>query len=140
MTARALVIRRSTSGSCPRSTFAHLPRIVGRHRAYELLFTGRAFGAEQARALGLISRIAVDARAETLALARTFAAKSPTVMALGRAEFMRANDYRAELAPVIDAFVEASMSEDGREGVQAFAEKRSPTWKPTSQQARPLKK
>jgi len=127
-------------GLLPAIHFAHLPGIVGRHRAYELLFTGRAFDAEEARALGLISRVAVDARAETLALARTFAAKSPTAMALGRAEFMRANDYRAELAPVIDAFVEASMSEDGREGVKAFAENRKPTWKPPSQEAQHVKK
>ena len=112
----------------PAIHFAHLPRIIGRHRAYELLFTGRAFDANEARDLGLVSRIAADPQTEAEALAETFAAKSPTAMALGHATFMRANDYRAELAPVIDAFIEASQSADGREGVKAFAEKRKPNW------------
>jgi enoyl-CoA hydratase/carnithine racemase len=49
-------------------------------------------------------------------------------MALGRREFMRANDYRDKLGPVIDGFIEASQSTDGREGVKAFAEKRKPKW------------
>jgi enoyl-CoA hydratase/carnithine racemase len=112
----------------PAIHFAQLPRIIGRHRAFDLLFTGRAFDAREAHTLGLVSRIAPDAQAEALALAKVFAAKSPTAMALGRRAFMHANDYRAELAAVIDAFVEASQSADGREGVKAFSEKRAPKW------------
>ena len=45
-------------GVIPAIHFAHLPRIIGRHRAFDLLFTGRAFGAREAVELGLAARIA----------------------------------------------------------------------------------
>src|SRR5207247_6880711 len=35
-------------GLVPALHFVHLPRIVGRHRAFELLFSGRSFGADEA--------------------------------------------------------------------------------------------
>src|SRR3974377_193559 len=44
------------AGLIPAIHFAHLPRIVGRHRAFELLFSGRSFGAEEAYRLGLARR------------------------------------------------------------------------------------
>ena len=44
-------------GLIPAIHFTHLPRIVGRARAFDLLFTGRAFDAGEAAALGLINRI-----------------------------------------------------------------------------------
>ena len=44
-------------GVIPAIHFAHLPRIVGRHRAFELLFSGRSFDAEEACRLGLVSRV-----------------------------------------------------------------------------------
>jgi len=49
-------------GLVPAIHFVHLPRIVGRHRAFELLFSGRSFGAEEAASLGLVSRIVPDER------------------------------------------------------------------------------
>ena len=52
-------------GVLPAIHFVHLPRIIGRHRAFELLFTGRPFDAEQAAALGLINRVVPDAELET---------------------------------------------------------------------------
>src|SRR5215471_16660 len=49
-------------GLVPAIHFVHLPKIVGRHRAFELLFSGRTFGAEEALSLGLVSRIVPDER------------------------------------------------------------------------------
>lgn len=43
-------------GVIPAIHFTHLPRIIGKHRAFDLLFTGRAFDAQEAHTLGLVSR------------------------------------------------------------------------------------
>ena len=48
-------------GLTPAIHYTHLPRIVGRHRAFDLLFTGRTFGATEAMSLGLVSRVVPDA-------------------------------------------------------------------------------
>ena len=46
-------------GVIPAIHFEHLPRIIGRHRAFELLFSGRMFGVEEAFGLGLVSRVSL---------------------------------------------------------------------------------
>src|SRR6516164_6751697 len=51
-------------GVLPAIHFVHLPRIIGRHRAFELLFTGRAFDAAEAARLGIINRVVADATLE----------------------------------------------------------------------------
>lgn len=119
-------------GVLPAIHFAHLPRIVGRHRAFELLFTGRSFAAREAAELGLVSRVVPDAELEAaaLALARTFAAKSPTVVSLGRAAFMRQNDldYRRSIAAAVEDFCNVVVTDAAQEGLRAFVEKRKPRW------------
>ena len=119
-------------GLIPGIHFVHLPRIVGRHRAFELLFSGRSFGAAEALSLGLLSRVVPDGEvvAQAEALARTFAAKSPEVMRLARAAFHRAcdTDYRKGIAEIVDVFCMIAGTSDSREGVAAFVEKRPPAW------------
>jgi enoyl-CoA hydratase/carnithine racemase len=119
-------------GVLPAIHFAHLPRIVGRHRAFELLFSGRSFAAREAAELGLVSRVVPDAEldAAALALARTFAAKSPTVVRLGRAAFMRQNDldYRRSIAAAVEDFCNVVVTDAAQEGLRAFVEKRKPRW------------
>jgi enoyl-CoA hydratase/carnithine racemase len=119
-------------GLMPAIHFAHLPRIVGRHRAFELLFTGRSFDAQEAFQLGLVSKIVPDAEIDTaaLALANVFAAKAPAAMRLGRAAFMRQNDldYRRSIAGAVDDFCKAAATDAAQEGLRAFVEKRPPRW------------
>lgn len=117
-------------GVPPAIHFAHLPRIVGRHRAFELLFSGRSFGAQEALALGLVSKVVPDAEldAAVTALAKDFAAKSPAAMRLGRAAFMRQNDYRRDIAAAVEDFCNAATSKAAQEGIRAFVEKRAPNW------------
>lgn len=119
-------------GVIPSIHFAHLPRIVGRHRAFELLFSGRAFDADEALALGIISRIVPDSELDAAAmdLAARFAAKSPTVVRMGRAAFMRQNDldYRRSIANAVEDFCNVALTDDAQEGLRAFVEKRAPGW------------
>lgn len=115
-------------GVIPAIHYVHLPRIIGRHRAFELLFSGRSFDAEEAWRLGLLSRVVPDAEVEqaALQLAGTFAAKSPAVMRMGRAAFMRQNDldYRRSIANAAEDFCNVCMTEEAQEGLRAFVDKR----------------
>jgi enoyl-CoA hydratase len=119
-------------GVLPAIHFAHLPRIVGRHRAFELLFSGRTFDAQEAFDLGLVSKIVPDVEldATATALATDFAAKSPAVMRLARAAFMRQNDldYRRSIANAVEDFCNVAATEAAQEGIRAFLEKRAPNW------------
>ena len=119
-------------GLVPAIHFVHLPRIVGRHRAFELLFSARSFGADEAFSLGLVSRIVPDekVRDEARAMARVFATKSRTTMRLGRAAFLRVNDrdYRRGIDDAVENFCNVAATADAQEGVRAFIEKRSPNW------------
>jgi enoyl-CoA hydratase/carnithine racemase len=117
-------------GLLPAIHFLQLPRIVGRHRAFELLFSGRAFSADEAATLGLVSRVVDDVDAEARALARQFAAKSPTAMRIGRTAFMRVNELprQSGLRDAVDDFSAIAMTSDAREGIAAFVGKRKPKW------------
>jgi enoyl-CoA hydratase len=117
-------------GLIPAIHFVHLPRIVGRHRAFELLFSGRTFDGEEAASFGLVSRIVPDekVRDEARALARVFATKPRTAMRLGRAAFLRVNDDRRGIGEAVENFCNVAATADAQEGVGAFIEKRLPNW------------
>lgn len=121
-------------GLIPAIHYVHLPRQISRHKAFELLFGGKPISAAEACALGLVNHAVPRARLldEARAMARTFAAKSPTIMALGRQSFMRANDldYRRNIENQIETLCNVFDSADGREGLRAFVEKRAPRWAP----------
>jgi|SRR5271166_1625723 len=114
-------------GVLPAIHFVHLPRIVGRHRAFELLFTGRAFHAEQAAALGLVNRVVPDAELEAAALklAGELAAKPEAAMRAGRAAFMRQidRDYRRGIVEAVEDFCQIIATEAAQARLRAFAEK-----------------
>jgi len=119
-------------GLPPAIHFAHLPRVIGRHRAFELLFSGRAFDAEEAYRLGLASRVVPDDQLDRVAteLAAAFAMKSPAVMRLARNAFMRQNDldYRRSIANAVEDFCNVVATPAAQEGLRAFVEKRRPNW------------
>jgi enoyl-CoA hydratase/carnithine racemase len=62
--------------------------------------------------------------------AKMIASKSPTIMALGRRSFMRANDldYRRNVENQIETMCNIFSTADGQEGLSAFVEKRRPIW------------
>jgi enoyl-CoA hydratase len=119
-------------GLIPAIHFAHLPRLIGRHRAFELLFSGLAFGAREALDLGIINKVVPDAELdpEAMNLAAQFAAKSETVVRMGRAAFMRQIDldYRRSIANAVEDFCNVAVTDAAQEGLRAFVEKRRPMW------------
>ncbi len=105
-----------------------LPGLVGSQRAAELLFTGERVRADAALAMGLCDRIADDSRAEALALAEKIAASAPLAVRAMRASL------RGDLADRFAAAVEHEEhqqvllrgTEDFREGMRAFRDRRPP--------------
>ena len=107
-----------------------LPRLIGRHRALELMFLGEKISAEQAQAIGLINRVVEDDQFtdEVETLARRLA-DSPD-MALG---IMKKLVNRSVLSDInetmeLEGFAQGLLfeSENFKEGVNAFFEKRKP--------------
>lgn len=119
-------------GVIPAMHFVHLPRQIGRHRAFELLFSGDPINAPEAADAGLINRALPKAQvlAEARRVAAGFATKSPTVMKLARDAFMRANDfeYRRNIENMVESICNIIETDDAQEGLNAFNEKRRPNW------------
>lgn len=120
-------------GVLPAIHFAHLPRLIGRHRAFELLFTGRTFDAREAFELGVINRVVGstdELDAEVTKLAEQLAGKSEHIVRRGRAAFMRQIDdnYRRDIAYAVEDFCNIASSSSAQEGLRAFVEKRKPNW------------
>src|SRR5690606_24456669 len=115
-------------GVMPAIHFTLLPRIVGRHRACDLLFTGRPFRAARAEVLGLVNRVVPDAQLDDAAreLARVLAAKPPQAMRIARESFHRALDLGMSegVAAAVDAFCVVAATDDAREGIAGFARRR----------------
>jgi enoyl-CoA hydratase/carnithine racemase len=120
-------------GVLPAIHYAHLPAIVGKHRAFDLLFTGRTFSAQEAHASGLVTHVEPEAQLLDAArtLAQSLASKPPQVLAMGRRAFVFANDndYRRKLATAVEVFCNAAATPDAAEGLAAFVEKRAPVWR-----------
>lgn len=107
-----------------------LPRLIGVPLALEVMLSGRFIEAEEARRCGLVSRIveAEGALDAAMAFGRSFCANSLAAMG-----FIRESVRLGIQMPLREALdIEAQLSslsyrtEDGREGLQAFIEKRRP--------------
>ena len=120
-------------GLLPAIHFTHLPKVVGRYKAFDLLFSGRTFYTDEALMLGLISRevSSTEIKKKVNEIAINLSKKSSTAMSLGRAAFLRTNDldYRRGVANAVEDFCNAAITPDAQEGLKAFVEKRQPLWK-----------
>src|SRR2546428_1129363 len=109
-----------------------LTRAVGKTRAMELVLTGRILSALEAERIGLLNRV-VPAELlldEAQSLAREIAAKPPLAVRQAKAAVLAAFEkpLSSGLQHERDALATLLQSEDAREGIQAFLEKRQPTY------------
>lgn len=110
-----------------------LPQVVGPSRALELILTGEPVSATQALQIGLVSRVVPSAEllSAAQALAHTIAGRSRVaVTAAMRAVAGSATlPLEAGLALEREEFAKTIVSDDAREGITAFLEKRRPQFK-----------
>lgn len=110
-----------------------LSRNVAAKKAFEMLITGEFISAQDAQQHGLINRAvpAHELDAHVDALVRQICEKSPVAVRTGKAMFHRqramALDAAYEFAA--DTMARNMMAEDVLEGIDAFINKRTPTWK-----------
>ncbi len=110
-----------------------LTRAIGKARAMELILTGRTMDAREAEAAGLVTRVvpAADTLHAALDLAGAIAAMPPVAVRAAKRSILRAEELplAAGLAFERHEFYLLFASEDQREGMAAFTEKRTPAWK-----------
>jgi enoyl-CoA hydratase/carnithine racemase len=110
-----------------------LPRIVGSAKALEIMFDADPIAAEEAYRIGLINKLVKDKEtlATALAMVEHYATRAPishafikhSVYTGMQMDLVSSLDYEAFIATTI------YQSEDRREGIQAFFEKRAPSYK-----------
>jgi enoyl-CoA hydratase/3-hydroxyacyl-CoA dehydrogenase len=107
-----------------------LPRLVGPAKALEMNTLGDAISAEEAFEYGLANRVVADHELfdTALAWARKVAGQAPVALQKIK-EVSHAADLDAGLAREREGFLAAFTSEDAREGIGAFLQKRKPEFK-----------
>ncbi|AXS41409.1 enoyl-CoA hydratase/isomerase family protein [Breoghania sp. L-A4] len=122
-----------TLGNClSTSNLMRLVSLVGAGRTRELLFTARLVGAQEASALGLVAEV-LDSQEALLARARELAEQmatfAPLTLRATKEALRRLKEAQQLLLKDHDLIEMCYMSEDFREGMEAFLAKRKPDWK-----------
>lgn len=118
--------------SCDVGGFYRLPALVGPEKAAELLFTGDLIDAAEAQRIGLVGRVAAhdSLMDEARALAARIAANPPLAVKALKAGLKRSafGDPREIGAWAMDTIYRLARTDDHREGVASFLEKRTPVF------------
>lgn len=120
-------------GLWPMVIMSVISRSVGPKQALKLYMTGELIDAEEAFRIGLVTEVVpreeLDARVD--ALAASLAAKSPVIMKLGRDAYYahREMPFDEQLRFLTEQLTRVAATEDSKEGVRAFLEKRRPVYR-----------
>lgn len=110
-----------------------LPRLVGSGKALEMMLTGDPIKADEALRVGLVNAVfdAKELLGKVQAVARTIVSRGPTAVALAKQAARRGAELSLGegLALEADLFGVISSTDEMREGMKAFLEKRAPSWK-----------
>jgi len=108
-------------------------RSIGRKRSLEMLLTGTPIDAETAAAWGLVNKVVAPAELEaaTDELAQRIVSASSLTVGIGKRAFYRQIDLGLDDAYELcgEVMSENATAEDAQEGMSAFLEKRTPTWR-----------
>jgi enoyl-CoA hydratase/3-hydroxyacyl-CoA dehydrogenase len=106
-----------------------LPRLVGPAKALEMNTTGESISAEEAYEFGLVNQVVPDHELFDTALqwARKLSSQAPLSLELIKGASFK-SDLDEGIAAEKEAFATAFASDDAREGISAFVEKRRPRW------------
>jgi cyclohexa-1,5-dienecarbonyl-CoA hydratase len=120
-------------GCFPPVAAVTLPALVGPRRALELILTGRTLTAEEALAFGLVNEVVGEAELESAVTRwiQTFSGMSPAALPLARRGVLRASglDFESRLEEMERLYLDTLIkTEDAREGIRAFIERRKPVW------------
>jgi enoyl-CoA hydratase/carnithine racemase len=110
-----------------------LPRSIGSRRAKEVIFTGEPFEAADALQWGIVNRLCAPGEvvSQALATARRIAANAPISIRQAKKaiDFGAGTDLPTGLQMEIESYYQLIPTEDRREGIAAFNEKRTPVFK-----------
>jgi len=121
-------------GCYPPIAAAAFPRIAGPKIAMDMVLTGRKLSAMEALEFGLITRVVPDDKLEESLseLLATLKGKSRSVLSLAKKALRAGTEWEFNLAltKAEDIYIDELLkTEDVKEGLSSFAEKRKPEWK-----------
>ena len=123
-------IARTLGNILSTQNFVRLVSLIGPGRTKDLIFTARLIGADEGKSIGVFNEIVEPEHLEprTMELAEQIAANAPLTIRAAKMAVQRIVD-KMRLEEAEDLVLMCYMSEDFREGVSAFLEKRKPQWK-----------
>ncbi len=121
-------------GCFPPVAMVTFPQLAGMRIAMDLILSGRTVSAREAQQFGLISRVVPDGALDAAvgALLNDLRALSPRVLGMARRTLWSTTgfDFDRSLRAVEDFYLgELMKTDDAREGIRAFLEKRDPAWR-----------
>ena len=110
-----------------------LTRAVGKYRAMEMILTGKSITAEEAQRIGLVNRVVPKEKLmeEAKKIAIEIASKPPLSVRAAKEAILKAQGTTLEAGLEFErkSFYAVLATEDGKEGMKAFLEKRKPIFK-----------